>query len=212
MNNGFFASTAFITEMSLLVTFILGIAGLWIKTGTGTKKVTLKLNEIDTVNKKEHKIIQEQLTLNAEITKGYSQKKDTYMKLANIKAEAIRWSPKELNNFLVLKANAMVKFFMDIEEREFSKVDIDVINAELEVAINKLKIEANKLINNEFVDYYFNKYHDANIEKYLNDLTTYKRGKINNMNEAFLTRSVVFYRHSLESLLNLWNQYKQEDK
>jgi len=198
--------------LSIVLTFIIGIGTLWIKSGVGTKKITKKLIEIDTNNMLEHKDLNKAIKLNTDVTKEVANRRDVYAKLEAIKTEAIRWSPKAINNFVVLKANAMSDFFIKIEKRKFAEVDMDTINAEIEIAISKLKTDARELISTEFVDYYFNSSHNDNIQTYLDDLSVYKKGKLNNMNEAFLSRSVVFYRHSLEDLLNLWTQYKLEKK
>jgi len=180
------------------------------KINTETEMIRTEINHLYEDNKKSHKIMIKNIIENTEITKKYSSFRDALSILNSIKSEACRWAPKELSQFLIMKADSMKKFFMNILERKFSKINIELLKNEMEIEIGKLKLEGEGVIDKKFIDYYFNEKHSQNITNYLQDLTRYKNGGMNNMNEAFLSCSVVFYRHSLEDLLDIFNKWKEK--
>jgi len=161
-----------------------------------------QLIDLSSNNKHAHAILFKKIELNTQITKEYSNIRDAISKLDGIKAEACHWAPKELSSFLILKADSMRMFFMNILERGFNNISMDQLRAEMQVKISRLKLDGSVITDSNFITFYFEQQHDTNIKNYLSDLSRYKTGKLNNMNEAFLSRSVVFYRHSLEDLLN----------
>jgi hypothetical protein len=99
----------------------------------------------------------------------------------------------------------MRDFFVTIEKMGFKNVSIDTIDSELKIEINAFRREAIENGYKEFVPYFFKRSHSKYTAEYLRDLKKYKAGRINNLNEAFLSRSVVFYRHSLENAINIWS-------
>jgi len=96
----------------------------------------------------------------------------------------------------------MRNFFVGIEKIGFSNISVSVIDSELNIAVSGFIAEAKLNGYGDFVDYFLVKSHSKYTTEYLRDLKNYKNGKINNLNEAFLSRSVVFYRHTLENAIN----------
>jgi hypothetical protein len=74
----------------------------------------------------------------------------------------------------------------------------------MQVLICKFRQDAYQLEEEigDFIDCFFDETHDDSIENYINDLKQYKKSKMNDVDEAFFERSLIFYRHSLQNVLN----------
>lgn len=90
---------------------------------------------------------------------------------------------------------------------------MQIIKSEFQVKISKFKTDSCDLISEDFIDYLFEEnIHQDIINKYIKDLNQYKKGKLNNLNKAFLLRSLVFFRDSLENMLRVWGEYESKRK
>jgi len=192
-----------------LGTFLIAAISLWLKYSSGSKKIIDKIDDLDKRNNAAHATLLTKVDENSAITKEYSSRRDYYNILDNIKNEAVNWSPNNFNDFITIKAKAMRDFFVGIEKIGFNNTSIETIDSELKISINTFKREANENGYSEFVKFFFKKSHTKYTSEYLRDLKDYKGGRINNLNEAFLSRSVVFYRHSLENAINVWSEWIQ---
>lgn len=209
------SSRTFWYAISVIITLILGIAGLWLKYGNSSKKIRKEIKELMQDNNIAHKNINKQLKLNTVVVQDMMNKQNNELKFEQIKVEALRWAPEELSKLIVLKSNSMKEFFSIVQNLKFQNITISQIRAEIQVLVCKFRQDASEFNNNiisDFIDYFFDQEHDVATENYIQDLEKYKKSKINNVNEAFVTRSLVFYRHALESLLDTWHQYKNKGK
>jgi len=203
-------------SIAIVLSVLFGTLGITILvTKLYSKTLVSEIKDILGECKKNIQELTSKINENTQIVKQYKYV-DTVLEFFRLtKVEFLRHSPSGLETLITLKADAMLGFIHEITKEGFNTLSEQELRAKLQTHISLFKLNCSSVlldshICKSFILFYFDEYHQELTNKYLQDLLDLLSSKVNNVDQAFLSVSDIFFRNSLDNLCTSWNRFNKK--